>query len=121
MSQESGFNPATRRLCPDGACIGVLDASGQCSECGRTFGADAIAAANSNSQTWAVVDAAEGEGNGQGDEPDLTDSFTAGGAAGALGGAGSEFDPTRRLCEDGSCVGVIGPNGACTVCGRMAR
>ena len=28
------------------------------------------------------------------------------------------FDPGRRLCEDGTCVGVIGPSGACDVCGR---
>ena len=29
------------------------------------------------------------------------------------------FDPTRRkLCPDGSCVGVIGDDGRCRVCGR---
>ena len=28
------------------------------------------------------------------------------------------FDPKRRLCPDGSCIGVIGPDGRCSVCGR---
>jgi hypothetical protein len=29
----------------------------------------------------------------------------------------SSFDPRRRLCPDGSCVGIIGSDGKCTVCG----
>lgn len=28
------------------------------------------------------------------------------------------FDPNRQLCPDGSCVGVLGPDGLCNVCGR---
>jgi hypothetical protein len=30
----------SRRLCPDGACLGVLDDAGRCGECGRHFGSD---------------------------------------------------------------------------------
>lgn len=30
------------------------------------------------------------------------------------------FDPKRRLCDDGSCVGVIGTDGRCTECGQKA-
>ena len=30
------------------------------------------------------------------------------------------FDPKRRLCPDGSCIGVIGPDGRCSVCGKEA-
>ncbi len=29
------------------------------------------------------------------------------------------FDPKRRLCPDGSCVGVIGSDGKCTICGAQ--
>jgi hypothetical protein len=29
----------------------------------------------------------------------------------------SNFDPRRKLCPDGSCVGIIGSDGKCTVCG----
>jgi hypothetical protein len=35
------------------------------------------------------------------------------------GGPGG-FDPARRLCDDGSCVGIVGPDGACGTCGRKA-
>jgi hypothetical protein len=29
----------------------------------------------------------------------------------------SDWD-SRRLCSDGSCIGVIGPDGRCKECGR---
>jgi hypothetical protein len=29
------------------------------------------------------------------------------------------FDPKRRLCPDGSCVGVIGGDGKCMICGTQ--
>jgi len=28
------------------------------------------------------------------------------------------FDPNRQLCPDGACVGLIGPDGTCNVCGQ---
>jgi len=87
---ETEFNP-TRRLCPDGACIGVMKEDGRCSVCGRDADGAALAAA---------------EDAGEAPEP------TAEGTGG--------FDPSRRLCEDGSCVGVIGPDGRCGVCGQPA-
>ena len=31
--------------------------------------------------------------------------------------SGDSFD-NRVLCSDGSCIGVIGPNGRCNVCGK---
>jgi hypothetical protein len=101
LDPESGFDPGTRRLCPDGACIGVLDADGVCGECGRKFGADAIALAAANAKgEWASLDAAE--------------------TAPAEPSAPGDFDPERRMCPDGGCIGVIGAGGACTVCGRVA-
>jgi hypothetical protein len=30
------------------------------------------------------------------------------------------FNPRRRLCPDGSCIGLIGDDGRCTVCGCAA-
>jgi hypothetical protein len=29
------------------------------------------------------------------------------------------FDPNRRLCPDEACIGVIGSNKRCSVCGRQ--
>jgi len=32
----------------------------------------------------------------------------------------TSFNPRRKLCPDGSCVGIIGSDGKCTVCGQPA-
>ncbi len=33
--------------------------------------------------------------------------------------AGEGFDPGKRLaCSDGMCIGIIGPDGKCTECGK---
>jgi hypothetical protein len=120
--EEIPFNPA-RRLCPDGACVGVLGEGGRCSVCGRRWGAGGGAGADLD------VDAAAGgaDGAGAGPNPGAADDVDADGLAadGASGGddAGSRaggFDSSRRLCDDGSCVGVVGPDGACGTCGRRA-
>jgi hypothetical protein len=43
----------------------------------------------------------------------------------ALGGDGEDesgpaFDPNRRLCSDGACLGVIDGDNRCPVCGKPA-
>jgi len=35
-------------------------------------------------------------------------------------GCSGGFDPARRLCDDGSCVGLVGADGLCGTCGRKA-
>lgn len=52
-----------------------------------------------------------------GDTGDEAAGIGAGSAAKAASGG---FDPSRRLCPDGSCIGVIGTDGVCTVCGQKA-
>lgn len=95
----------SRRLCPDGACIGVIGADGRCKVCGKE--ADPLEAASS--------DAAPVAGSGSPAEP------------GAGEEAASFDDPddgeppdlaSRRLCSDGACIGVIGPDDRCKVCGK---
>jgi hypothetical protein len=93
---DLSFDPTRRKLCPDGACVGVIGADGVCSVCGRTE-----AEAESGEASRSI--AAEASG---GDE----------GGQGEAGG----FDASRRLCDDGSCVGVVGDDGVCRVCGRRA-
>lgn len=95
---EIGFDP-NRRLCPDGACVGVIGPEGRCTICARA--ADAAGD---------VDDAAAGPDDARAAEPgEGTAPATSGG-----------FDSSRRLCDDGSCVGVVGPDGACGTCGRKA-
>jgi hypothetical protein len=96
---ETPFDPTRRRLCADGSCVGVLGDDGRCRVCGRT---EAQAAAGEDS--IAMDDASDASGDAG---PDVE--------AGAVGGG---FDPKRRLCDDGACVGVIGDDGTCRVCGR---
>ena len=114
---EGKFDPH-RRLCPDGACIGIIGADGRCHVCGR--------AASGGAAPAGFV--ASGAGDGDGDDgdwsaadDDAADARDAGDTSdtkAAAGGGG--FDASRRLCPDGSCIGVIGAEGVCTVCGQKA-
>ena len=98
---------AHRRLCPDGACIGVVGADGKCKVCGRAADSDADADADNDSDWDPAADSDAG-----------ADSDTD--AATAAAADTDAFDPDRRLCPDGACIGVIGPNGRCNECGRAA-
>lgn len=103
--EQTGFDPK-RRLCPDGSCVGLISTDGRCTVCGRTAAAGAPGQQGEpdvDQSSWAD-DAPSGA--------DTLDDAPIGGLELSAG-----FDPKRRLCEDGSCVGVIGADGACTVCG----
>jgi hypothetical protein len=98
---ENELDPAfdsSRRLCPDGDCVGVIGQDGKCSECGR---------------------AASGEPAP--DEPVATE--TADDAVAETAPRPNDdgaFDPNRRLCTDDACIGVIGEDGRCKVCDKPA-
>jgi hypothetical protein len=89
-----------RRLCSDGSCIGVIGPDGRCKECGKLHSVDAgdvpppavfaAPAAAPGTRFKATVVAAEADDDWE----------------------------SRRLCSDGSCIGVIGPDGRCKECGR---
>jgi hypothetical protein len=91
---DAPFDPTSRKLCPDGACVGVIGPDGVCRVCGRT-----------------EAQAAAGEAS-----PDV-EGHVDGGADAASDG----FDSNRRLCDDGACVGVVGDDGVCRVCGRRSE
>jgi len=97
---DPGFD-SRRRLCPDGACVGVIGSDGKCSECGRTPSGEPAA-----------------------DEPVATEIDDDGVAEAAPSpiddGDDGAFDPNRRLCNDDGCIGVIGDDGRCKVCGKPA-
>jgi hypothetical protein len=94
---------ARRRLCPDGSCTGVIGDDGRCRECGR----DAAGAAPPKAPTPNAAHRPDDPG----ERP---------GAEAAVGAGEAAFDAGRKLCADGSCLGVIGPDGACNVCGQRA-
>jgi hypothetical protein len=111
MSDTEKFDSSRRRLCPDGSCVGLLDENGRCKECGRTASGEAEAvgapafedseAVGFDSGPVQDVDAVQGTDQVQ-------DELAASGG----------FDPKRKLCPDGACVGVIGADGRCSVCGQ---
>ncbi len=96
LTPSENFDPESRRLCPDGACIGVLDERGRCKECGLSDGG--AAPGISESPTAPAYD--------EGDQ------------AAAPVSPGDAFDPDRALCPDGACVGVIGADGRCKICDK---
>jgi hypothetical protein len=84
---------ARRELCPDGSCIGLIGPDGRCKVCGAV-GASAVS-----------------DPRHRGMRPPAGDDE-------ARGDDGSaDLDTDRELCPDGACVGVIGPDGRCKVCG----
>lgn len=92
-----------RQLCPDGSCVGVIGADGTCKVCGR-------AAPNwGDERKRGLVD----------EPPDAAVD------EGPVVIASSPEPPAewteRKLCPDGACVGLIGDNGKCKVCGRSAE
>jgi hypothetical protein len=88
-----------RALCPDGACIGVIGADGRCTVCGS---ADPTWDPSQPRQVTAAVETREVSA-----EPAVATDPAAEPAA---------WDD-RALCPDGACIGVIGADGRCTVCG----
>jgi hypothetical protein len=82
----------SRQLCSDGNCTGVIGDDGHCKTCGRA--ADGTAA-----EPVASVASAASPGSAAED---------------------GTFDDDRRLCPDGACVGLLGDDGKCKVCGLSA-
>ncbi|HEX4403949.1 MAG TPA: hypothetical protein VH560_03925 [Polyangia bacterium] len=101
LETDETFDPSSRKLCPDGACVGVIGDDGLCRVCGRTE---------------AQATAGEEAPGGMSSDFDASSGDAPAGEA-AVGG----FDPNRRLCDDGMCVGVVGADGVCAVCGRRAE
>ena len=73
-------------------CDGRLDLKGRCSVCGGLYDI-----------SDALMDAIADE------------------VADDLAARSSDLDSNRRLCDDGSCLGVLGADGKCNVCGRVSR
>lgn len=88
----------SRRLCTDGTCVGVIGPDGRC----RVCGAESPVGESGHSSPPARRKEAERTAEPAGSD----DEDQAG------------FDRERRLCTDGSCIGVIGPSGRCKVCGK---
>ena len=138
MSEVSGFQAGKRRLCPDGACIGLIGDDGRCRVCGLGVTANGVTAGPAEAKDGdafvdALGDGFTAAGDDTADRPDLGTTGARGafdavatsdrgaGPHAAPGAGGDGFRPDRRLCDDGSCIGVVGGDGLCAVCGRRAE
>jgi hypothetical protein len=100
-----------RVLCPDGACTGIVGPDGICKVCGAAvpnWGNDRMRGLQEEPE-----DADEDEGPDDEEQDEVADQVENEVEA---EGEWSE----RKLCDDGACVGVIGADGICTVCGRQS-
>lgn len=98
---DQEFDPRRRRLCPDGSCVGVIGDDGKCRECG-------------------AVDAGwTAENNAAPSDADKPTEIEAAAPAGDVDHSG--FDSSRRLCSDGTCLGLLGPDGRCNECGQLGE
>jgi hypothetical protein len=132
-----------RQLCPDGACVGVIGPDGTCKVCGR-------AALNwGDERKRGLIEPPDDDAEPDADGDDDEDHAGAGGLArsddsddsgddeadddgeadddddddGEAAPAPAELPvgwTSRQLCSDGSCIGLIGADGRCKVCGRTA-
>jgi len=100
LTEDIGFDPSTRRLCPDGACTGILEEGGWCSECRKTW-VNAPTVGTTNALVSDEVD----------EEAEVLFRSD------VLADGNNEFDANRRLCSNGACTGVIGADERCSVCG----
>ncbi len=98
-SRETDPDWENRRLCSDDSCIGVIGADGRCGVCGLL---NPNAPGNPELST---------SGNAVKDEPREPPSEDQVPEPRKLG-----WDD-RKLCSDESCIGTIGTDGRCRVCG----
>ena len=111
-----------RELCPDGACVGVIGPEGTCKVCGR-------AAANWGDERNRGLTPLPPEGPSEtaDDSPDdLDDEYEADDDADDAAdddpdeapALGAEPWAERKLCPDDACIGLLGDDQRCKVCGK---
>lgn len=100
----SVFDPRDRELCVDGGCIGLVGQDGYCKECGKP-GASARL---------------DPRRRGLRDESEIMEELDRHIIKGDMMPAPEGFEE-RRLCPDGTCIGLLGKDGRCGECGGVGR
>jgi hypothetical protein len=107
--EKTGFNLEGRVLCSDESCIGVIGTDGRCKVCGKPYEGPEPIPQREKSSAGPSSPSAEPPGGEQSapGEVVLDDDE-----------AGERSPSERECCPDEACIGVIGPDGRCGVCGR---
>ena len=106
MSAEE-FNLDERVLCSDDTCIGLVGPDGRCRECGALYtGSESLPQniGDISPEETPKADTDPGETASEPSEPEGT----------------YDSDEERVCCSDETCVGIIGPDGVCGTCGKLA-
>ena len=106
-----------RLLCPDGGCVGVIGDDGLCKVCGRAapnWGDERKRGLEAD-----AVDDEEDDDEYEDDEEEYEDDEDEELQPDAPSEIGEWTE--RKLCADGACVGVIGDDNKCRVCGKAAE
>jgi hypothetical protein len=101
-----------RQLCPDGACIGLLNSQGVCKECGMV-GSSSTTDPRLRGLKKSDVETPPPEPSAVPKAAPLVAELSPDDEL------PEEFED-RRLCPDGSCIGVVGDDGVCGACGAVA-
>jgi len=111
---KAGIEWKNRVLCSDGNCIGIIGPDGRCKECGLPFEGELPFETELPTPGSSPVDNTPTAGP----EPARNGDSAPDNAAGEQPDATSDDEwANRRLCRDGNCIGVIGPDGKCKECG----
>jgi hypothetical protein len=101
-----------RILCSDGNCIGVIGPDGLCKECGKKYEGTLPETSDSDKEELPVGPK----------EVEETDDIAVQSQTSADSASEKETESddwaARKLCSDGNCIGVIGPDGRCKECGK---
>ncbi len=97
---EDSFILEERVLCSDDSCIGLVGADGRCKVCGTRYTGDETIPADDmlvKEMAEATLDAVD-----ETPSPEPAD------------------EAERVCCSDDTCIGVIGEDGKCGTCGKLA-
>ncbi len=100
-----------RQLCIDGSCVGVIGEDGTCKVCGKAAPGTARKKVFASAPLIAAAPAAA---------PSSTDAELLAAATEMAASLPDDASVDRKLCPDGACVGVIGADGHCRLCGKVA-
>ena len=107
------INWDNRVLCSDGNCIGVIGQDGNCKECGKPY---------EGKLPWQIEPGQSDPGPEVSDHSDMDDEQEETVAETDTDTEEKTQDysdwDNRKLCSDGNCIGVIGPDGRCKECGK---
>jgi hypothetical protein len=97
-----------RRPCSDESCIGTIGSDNRCRVCGLLDSITPADSDRSSNCSSTVQEEAKEEPFAEEQAPETENS----------GGDEDTAWEDRKLCSDESCIGTIGPDGRCRVCGQ---